>query len=65
MNKNKPSVNEHGVYTMTEAAQALGVTRKTMQRYARLGYIQFYTRRCDRRRVTTGKGILRCWEDFY
>ena len=44
-----------------EAARALGITRKTMRKYADGGFIAFHVRRVNNRRVTTGKEILRLW----
>lgn len=56
-----PRVAETGLYNISEAARALGITRKTMRKYADGGFIAFHVRRVNNRRVTTGKEILRLW----
>lgn len=56
-----PQVAETGLYNISEAARALGITRKTMRKYAEGGYISFYVRKSNRRRVTTGKEIIKLW----
>lgn len=56
-----PQVATEGLYGMTDAARALGITRKTMRKYADGGFIAFHVRRVNNRRVTTGKEILRLW----
>lgn len=56
-----PQVATEGLYGMTDAARALGITRNTLRKYAEGGYISFYVRKSNRRRVTTGKEIIKLW----
>lgn len=56
-----PQVAETGLYNISDAARALGIDRKTMRKYADGGYIAFRVRRVNKRRVTTGKDILKLW----
>lgn len=56
-----PQVAETGLYNISDAARALGITRKTMRKYADGGFIAFHVRRVNNRRVITGKEILRLW----
>jgi predicted site-specific integrase-resolvase len=61
----RPNVDPDGLYNLTEAARALGVHRTTLMRYADDGCIKFKVRRANKRRVTTGAQILKCWETQY
>lgn len=57
----KPDINPEGLYTMTQAAEALHVDRHTVARYAKEGRIRFRMRKAGGRKVTTGREIMRCW----
>ena len=56
-----PQVAMNGLYGMTDAARVLGITRNTLRKYAERGYIAFRVRKSNRRRVTTGKEIIKLW----
>lgn len=65
MTTSKPQVDPDGRYTAKQAADALGVERHTIYRYFADGTLKFRVRKCDNRKVTTGKWIVECWEDLY
>lgn len=61
----KPNVDPNGMYSQTQAAAALGVDRHTVKRYEDNGYISFRIRKADKRKVTTGAQIIKCWQSTY
>lgn len=61
----RPRVEPDGWYNITETAKALGVDRHTVQRYAKQGHLRFSVRKAGRRKVASGKEIVRCWERMY
>ena len=50
-----------GLYSQKKAAEALGVDRHTVARYAANGRITFWPR-ASGGRVTTGAEIVNCWQ---
>ncbi len=61
----KPDVEPDGLYNMAQAAKALHIDRHTIARYADNGYIKFRVRKADKRRITTGTEIIKCWRTMY
>lgn len=62
---NKPDVNEHGMYSQKQAAQALKVDRHTVARYEADGAIKFSVRKAGKAKVVTGKEIIKCWQTVH
>lgn len=58
----EPNITATGRYTIGEAADALGVHRNTLRRYALAGAIKFGIRRTNNRMFFTGAEILRFWK---
>ena len=52
-------------YSQKETAQLLGVERHTIRRWEESGYIRFSILRAGRKKITTGRQILKCWEATY
>lgn len=61
----KPKVHPNGLYTQTQTARALEVSRQTVARYARKGQIKFRIRKAGPTPVTTGEEILKLWNSRY
>ena len=57
----EPTVADTGMYSVTEACQALGIHRNTLRRYIVEGLIKCGFRRLNRRRFFYGREIKRCW----
>ena len=65
MIKTRPNVVPDGLYNQRQAADALGVERHTVARYATDGLLKFRVRKAGKQRVTTGAQIIKCWESMY
>ena len=61
MNPERPSVTLDGRYTVMQTCRALGIHRGTLARYVERGIIKPHYRRVDRRKVYTGRDIIRLW----
>jgi predicted site-specific integrase-resolvase len=61
----RPNVNPEQRYNQREAAEALQVGRHTIRRWELEGHIYFTIHKASRRKFTTGKQILKCWEACY
>lgn len=61
----KPNVKDDALYSQKEAAEALGISRSTIRRYAVSGCIRFKTRKANMRPVVTGAEIIKCWRSVY
>jgi len=61
----EPKVNDAGWYNVNETAQALEVDRKTVLRHTEKGYIKCKVRKCNNRRVYSGREIKRYWGAQY
>lgn len=58
-----PALNQSASYSITQAAALLGIHRNTMARYIAAGRLKTGISRLDgRRRVITGKVLMRFWE---
>ena len=63
MTNTRPRVATDGHYSFAEAASLLGVDRKTIYRWRRLGYLpESKPRRINRRSYILGKHILRAFD---
>lgn len=63
MTNTRPRVALDGQYSFTEAAAILGVDRKTIYRWRRLGYLpETKPRRVNRRSYILGKYIVRVFD---
>jgi predicted site-specific integrase-resolvase len=65
MTNTRPAVDPECRYNQQQAAAALQVDRRTVRRWELEGYISFNTHKASRRKFTTGKQILKCWEACY
>lgn len=61
----RPDVTPDGKYNQKQAAEALKIDRHTIKRYAENGIIKFWIRKAGGGKVTTGKEIIKCWENVY
>ena len=56
-----PQVDAKGLYTAAQAAQALGVSKRTVYRWESEGRLRLYVRKGTGRRVYKGSDLLRLW----
>ena len=61
----KPVCDPNGRYSQRQAAELLGVERHTVRRWELDGLIVFKIRKAGKGKYTTGKQIVKCWEDSY
>ena len=61
----KPIVNPDGLYNQKQTAAALHIDRHTVARYEADGIIKFRIRKAGKAKVTTGAGIIKCWQGMY
>ena len=63
MTHTRPKVSPEGRYLFTEAAELLGVDRRTIYRWRKLGYLpETAPRKVNRRSYVLGKHILRVFD---
>lgn len=63
MTHTRPRVAQDGRYSFTEAADLLGVDRRTIYRWRKLGYLpETAPRKVNRRSYVLGKYILRAYD---
>lgn len=65
MTNTQPNVHPDNYYSRNEAAQALHVDTKTLDRYTDSGAIKCFVRKCNNRRVWKGSDIINCWRLMY
>lgn len=65
MTNTRPNVEPDLRYNQRETAEALKVDRHTVRRWEIEGHISFTIHKASRRKFTTGKQILKCWEACY
>ena len=65
MTNTRPTVDPDCRYNQQQTAEALQVDRRTVRRWELEGHISFKTHKASRRKFTTGKQILKCWEACY
>lgn len=65
MTATEPQIPPTGRYTSLETAKTLGVSIRTLQRWATDGKIRFGVRRANNRRFYTGAEIMRFWKSQY
>lgn len=65
MRNTRPNVEPDGFYNQKEAATALGVDRHTVRVYELNGDLTFFVRKANKRKVTTGANIIKCWETVF
>lgn len=65
MTNTRPAVDPDSRYNQQQAAAALQVDRRTVRRWELMGHISFNIHKASRRKFTTGKQILKCWEACY
>lgn len=60
----EPKVNQNGHYSVIETAAALGISRRSLERYTLKGFdgIKCSHHRCNGRRFYTGYEIIRFWK---
>lgn len=57
----KPHVEEKELYTIPETCKALGIDRRTLNRYTAAGCISSHIRKADNRIVYFGLDIIKCF----
>lgn len=57
----EPNVEPQKQYTPTEAMAQLGISRRTLDRYAEHGLIKYAIRAAGNRRVYFGQAIIDCF----
>ena len=62
MTTNRPRVSLDGHYCMTEAAALLGVDRKTIYRWRKIGYLKTKKHRFNNRPFILGRDILKLYD---
>ena len=63
MTNTRPNVRPNDTFLFTEAAKLLGVDRKTIYRWRKLGYLPVTRpRMVNHRCYVLGKHILRVWD---
>lgn len=65
MTSTEPKVSDSGWYDTGQTALALGVDRRTIARHTEKGYIKCKVRKCNNRRVYSGREIKRYWGAQY
>lgn len=65
MTNTRPNVDPAGRYNQRQTAEALQVDRHTVRRWENEGHISFSIHKASRRKYTTGKQIIKCWEASY
>ena len=61
----KPHVGLQAKYNVTQAAQSLGISRKTLTRYTKDGKIKAVINKCNNRPMYYGREIIRLWGAEY
>ncbi len=61
MTTTEPNVPDTSRYGVTEAANILGIARSTLRLHSDAGFIRYGIRRCNGRRVYTGRELKRYW----
>ena len=61
----KPNVSDSGRYSLKDAAKALGIHVKTLQRHTISGDISCQRRKCNGRPIYLGSEIKRFWGACY
>lgn len=61
MTEIEPAINTNGKYGLSEAAEMLGVSPATINRWTAAGMMHAGRRRVNGRRFWTGSEILRAW----
>jgi len=61
MKKQIISVNESSMYELRDAAELLGVSKSTIQRWSREGKLKYSIRKVNNRRVWYGSELKKCW----
>lgn len=65
MTSERPNVTMDGLYSQSQVARALAIDRHTVKRYEDSGLLKFKVRKANLRKVTTGKQIIKCWENCF
>lgn len=65
MTTSEPNVPDTGLYSITEAAEILGISTRTILRHVNAQMIRCKIRKCNNRRVFTGREIKRYWGAQY
>lgn len=65
MTSTEPNVSDGGWYDVAATAAALGIDRSTVARHTLKGYIKCKVRKCNNRRVYSGREIKRYWGAQY
>lgn len=61
----EPQVQPTERFAIGEAAKILGVTRNTLSRWIREGYVKFGIRKCNGRKFIIGQELVKVWRMQY
>ena len=60
----RPNIDYRGSYTVTQAAELLCISRRTLRRYESAGYIVAHLNKMNRRKYS-GRELLKLWQLTY
>ena len=60
----KPPIDTMGRYSVSQAAEVLGIHRTTIWRWVRKGWLTPVIRKVNNRVVFRGKDLLSAWESY-
>ena len=60
----RPNIDYRGSYTVTQAAELLCISRRTLRRYEAAGYIVAHLNELNRRKYS-GRELIKLWEMNY
>lgn len=61
----EPTIPDTGLFSISEAAKVLQVSTRTLLRHIEAQHLKFKVRKCDNRRVFTGRELKRYWGAQY
>ena len=61
----EPNVSDTARYSVTQAAEVMGVNRRTILRHTDAGYLKCNYRRTNQRKFYFGKELKRYWKAQY